>query len=314
MIDAAGDIDRQDLLVADVSVVGRGRRARRPLPAGDRQDSRRGGRSCSTPHLLHAEDRPGAWREVSLRSAPRISCADAKDAGDCAGVPIHLGERGTGQHRPSGALLCALSRAAALRPPRHRPPNGPGAPDPPTASHRLPSSTCSPARRACHGSYELSSERKAVMPVARTRTSGSDASRRPATSHGCLENLDFIHGDRVVWTDYRRHRGGGRHLPGEAVLGRWPGGHHRSFQRRRLRSWLLTSGWAGLRPRLPEHLGPRSAQARSSAAFSKFNRARIEAPRCASIKNDIVASDEPYFAVDGGQVSYQRARASSRSL
>ena len=116
-----------------------------------------------------------------------------------------------------------------------------------------------------------------------------------------LENLDFIHGDRVVWTDYRRHRGGG--LTFRVRLSS-AAGRVVTIDHFNAADCDLGFDFGG--PVYDHGFLYWTKECSSSVfgGFQQFNRARIETPRCASIKNDLVASDEPDFAVDGGQVFY----------
>jgi hypothetical protein len=297
VIDAAGD-DRQDLLVADATG------AVEDVVPGDRFLLATGRTAAEAVEavdgLIYYTQKIGrAWREMSLPSAPGPAAPTPRTLAIAPAffpISVNLGEDSTGRTELSYARCHARRRCG---PYAFRLPNGPERP----VRVRRPTG-CQVdtfARWRVVTVYELSSERKRSCP-ARARGFWVQKGRgAPRLLTNRLENLDFIHGNRIVWTDYRRHRGGDftfrvrlSSAAGQAV----------TIDHFNAADCDLGFDFGG--PVYDHGFLYWTKECSSSVfgGFQQFNRARIETPRCASVKNDLVASDEPDFAVDGGQLFY----------
>jgi hypothetical protein len=295
--DGAGD-DRQDLLIADATG------AVEDLVPGDRFLLATGNTvaeavQASDGLIYYAQKIGSAWRELRVSSAQAPTApAPRRLAIPPAFFPIsvYLGEDSSGRAELSYARCHARRRC---RPYAFPLPNGPERPI--RIRRPVGCQVDTFARWRAMAVYELSSERRASCP-AHARGLWVKASRgAPRLLTTRLETLDFIHDRQVAWTEFRRRPGGNftfrvrmSSLAGPAIT-------------------VDHSDAAGCD--LGFHFGGPvydhgylywTQECSSSLAgdFQHFKRARIRTPRCRSVISDFVASQEPDFAVDNGEVFY----------
>jgi hypothetical protein len=297
LTDRAGD-DRDDLLIADATG------AVEDLVPGDRFLLATGNSSAvaveaSGGVIYYAQKIGRGWQALSLATAPTPTAPQpTRLAIPPAFFPIsvYLGEDSAGRAELSYARCHARRRCG---PYTFRRPNGPERP----IGLRRPAGcqvdTFARWREAAV--YELSSQRKASCP---TRAQGlwlKARRRAPRLLTRRLWTLGFIHGDRVAWTDYRRHRNGDftfrvrlSSTTGPEVtvdhdnVGDCDLGLH-------FRGPVYDHGYMYWTEECSSSL---------FGGFLLFKRARIGRPLCASVISDFVASTEPDFAVDNGEVFY----------
>ena len=295
--DGAGD-DRQDLLIADATG------AVEDLVPGDRfllatGNSTAGAVEASGGVIYYTQKIGRGWRVLSLPSAPAPTVPEpTRLAIPPAFFPIsvYLGVDSAGRTELSYARCHARRRCG---PYTFRLPNGPERP----IDLRRPAG-CQVdtfARWRAMAVYELSSQRNGSCPT-RARGLWLQAGRRaPRLLTRRLWTLDFIHGDRVAWTDYRRHRNGDftfrvrlSSATGPAV----------TVDHDNVGDCDLGLQFKG--PVYDRGYMYWTEECASSVfgGFQLFERARIGRPRCASVISDFVASTEPDFAVDDGEVFY----------
>jgi hypothetical protein len=294
--DGAGD-DRQDLLIADATGAVEG------LVPGDKfllaTRNTSAGVEASGGVIFYTQKIGPGWRVLSFPNAP----APATSAPRPLAIPpasfpisVYLGDENDGRTELSYARCDARRRCS---PYAFVLPNGPERPVKLQRPDGCQVDTF--ARWRATAVYELSSQRKGSCPT-RARGLWLQAGRRaPRLLTNRLLHLDFAHANQVAWTDYRRHRNGDFTFRvrlssatrpavtvdhgnvGDCDLGLHFGGP------------VYDHGYLYWTEECTSSL---------SGGFQLFKRSPLARPRCPSVIRDFVASQEPDFAVDDGQVFY----------